>query len=200
MGLAPAAFVHLPHALVAPLVGLLARLHIPWASPEALAMLERGNIAPAADMTQLLGRPPKPPREFITPNLAACVARTAKWVWLSILMRLAIAAVWLTAGIVSAGIYPLERSVALVEATGVWSTAATTLVYFGAAIDVVLGLATLFMRQRSLLWLAQIAVIVAYTIIISIWLPEFWLHPFGPVVKNLPLLIAIYLMYEFERP
>ena len=162
-------------------------------------MLERGNTAAVADMAELLGRPPKPPREFIPPAFASGVARNAKWGWLSVPMRLAIAAVWLTAGVVSAGIYPLERSVALVEATGVRSTAAAALVYLGAAIDLVLGLATLFMRRRSLLWLAQIAVIMTYTIIISVWLPEFWLHPFGPVVKNLPLLIMIYLMYEFER-
>jgi hypothetical protein len=42
-------------------------------------------------------------------------------------------------------------------------------------------------------------VIVAYTLLITIWLPEFWLHPYGPVVKNIPLLAAICLLYEMDR-
>jgi len=49
------------------------------------------------------------------------------------------------------------------------------------------------------LWLLQLAVIIAYTAIITVWLPEFWLHPYGPVVKNLPVIIAIYLLFELER-
>ena len=48
-------------------------------------------------------------------------------------------------------------------------------------------------------WLAQLAVIIAYTAIITVWLPEFWLHPYGPVVKNLPVMVAIWLLYELER-
>jgi len=48
--------------------------------------------------------------------------------------------------------------------------------------------------------LAQIALIVGYTAIITARLPEFWLHPYGPVLKNLPMLAALWLLLEFERP
>ena len=44
------------------------------------------------------------------------------------------------------------------------------------------------------------ALIVAYSIIIAIRLPEFWLHPFGPLLKNVPLLAAILLLHEFDKP
>jgi hypothetical protein len=30
-------------------------------------------------------------------------------------------------------------------------------------------------------------------------LPEFWLHPYGPVLKNLPMLAALWLLLELER-
>jgi hypothetical protein len=199
MGLGRARFVRVPRMLAGTMLSLGARMHLSWASADSLAMLERGNTAPVGEMARVLGRLPRAPREFIKGDLASWAARNAKWTWLSVLMRLAIAAVWLTAGVVSAGIYPIERSVALVEATGVGPGLSTALVYLGAALDVSLGVATLTMRRRSLLWLAQIAVITVYTIIITLWLPEFWLHPFGPVIKNLPLVIAIYLVYEFER-
>jgi hypothetical protein len=55
------------------------------------------------------------------------------------------------------------------------------------------------MRRRLWLWRAQLCVIIGYTALITIWLPGFWLHPFGPVVKNLPMLAAIYALHELER-
>ena len=42
--------------------------------------------------------------------------------------------------------------------------------------------------------------IAVYTLIITVFLPEQWLHPYGPVVKNLPLLAAIVLLQQLERP
>jgi hypothetical protein len=49
---------------------------------------------------------------------------------------------------------------------------------------------------------AQVAIMLAYMAVISIFLPEFWLHPFGPLIKNLPLLAAtlIMLILEEEKP
>ncbi|MGZ5030831.1 MAG: DoxX-like family protein, partial [Methylobacter sp.] len=48
----------------------------------------------------------------------------------------------------------------------------------------------------------QIGIMLAYMLVISFYLPEFWLHPFGPLLKNLPLLMAILmsLIIEEERP
>ena len=34
---------------------------------------------------------------------------------------------------------------------------------------------------------------------LTVALPETWLHPFGPVVKNLPLLVAIVLVSRLSR-
>ena len=72
--------------------------------------------------------------------------------------------------------------------------------YGAAALDLVLGVASLLMRRRRWLWLAQIALILGYTAIITARLPEFWLHPYGPVLKNLPMLAALWLLLELDRP
>jgi hypothetical protein len=53
-------------------------------------------------------------------------------------------------------------------------------------------------RRRRLLWLAQIALVMGYTLIISIALPEFWAHPYGPILKNLVLIAAMLLLYCLE--
>ena len=40
----------------------------------------------------------------------------------------------------------------------------------------------------------------AYTALISIWLPEFWLHPFGPLLKNVPVFAMIGALLVLDRP
>jgi protein-S-isoprenylcysteine O-methyltransferase Ste14 len=41
-----------------------------------------------------------------------------------------------------------------------------------------------------------------YSIVITMYLPEIWLHPFGAMIKNLPLFCAtfVFLILEEERP
>jgi hypothetical protein len=37
-----------------------------------------------------------------------------------------------------------------------------------------------------------------YTVVIAWKLPEFLVHPYGPLTKNLPMLAAIWLLYALE--
>ena len=114
-------------------------------------------------------------------------------------MRFAIAAMWIFTGVVSAGLYPVDDSYALLARTGITGRAATVALYGAAALDFAIGIATLLMRDRRWLWLTQLSVIAGYTAIITLFLPEQWLHPYGPVLKNLPLLAAIWLLYVIEH-
>ena len=41
--------------------------------------------------------------------------------------------------------------------------------------------------------------ITVYTLVISVRLPEYWLHPFGPVLKNIPIIAMIIALHELER-
>lgn len=41
---------------------------------------------------------------------------------------------------------------------------------------------------------------LGYTVIISMRLPEFWLHPYGPMTKNLPHLAVMLLLWFLDRP
>jgi hypothetical protein len=60
--------------------------------------------------------------------------------------------------------------------------------------------ATLMLRRRVLLWWLQIALMLGYMVLITWALPEFWLHPFGPILKNLPMLAAVALLLALEEP
>jgi uncharacterized protein YbjT (DUF2867 family) len=188
MGLGRARYVQMPQALV----GLAAGSGLGLLGRDSLAMLERGNTADASALRELLGREPKPAAKFDVR------ARDAQLGWLMPLLRVAIAIVWLTAGVVSAGVFPVEESLAMLARTGIAGTAATFALYAAAAFDFAIGIATLALRRRRALWTLQLAVILGYTAIITLFLPEQWLHPFGPVVKNLPLLAAILLLRQVE--
>jgi hypothetical protein len=37
----------------------------------------------------------------------------------------------------------------------------------------------------------QVAIVAAYTLLLGIAIPELWSDPFGPLLKNLPLLALI---------
>jgi hypothetical protein len=49
-----------------------------------------------------------------------------------------------------------------------------------------------------MLWPAQLLLIAGYTLLITVFLPEYWLHPYGPISKNLPLMAAIALLWAAE--
>ena len=69
----------------------------------------------------------------------------------------------------------------------------------GAALwDALLGLALALRWRPVLIGGLMVATMAVFTALISFGLPEFWLHPFGPVSKNIPLAIAILVMMVLE--
>lgn len=166
---------------------------------ESLGMLLRGNVAPAAGISAVLGHAPRPVEAFVPPPGARASATAARLSWLLPLMRAAVAIVWIWTGIVSLGVYPVEASYALLARVGLTGAAAAAALYGAALLDLAFGIGIYALRDRTWLWRAQIALIVGYTIIITLFLPEQWLHPYGPILKNLPLLVAILLLAEFEK-
>jgi len=67
-----------------------------------------------------------------------------------------------------------------------------------SAFDLLMGLGILLLARRRWLWLLQLGLIGFYTVVIAWKLPEFLIHPYGPLTKNLPMLAAIWLLYEQE--
>jgi uncharacterized protein YbjT (DUF2867 family) len=164
---------------------------------DALRMLDRGNSADPALTANLIGRPPRPVAAFITDPEAE---RTrAKLDWLLPILRWSIALVWIITAVVSFGLYPPAASYELLARTGIPEALRPLMLYGAAAFDLLLGLGILFLKRRRWLWLAQLALIGFYTVVIAFKLPEFLLHPYGPLTKNLPMLAAIWLLYQLEE-
>ena len=165
---------------------------------ETLAMLERGNVASDAKTREMLGRAPRPVEAFVSPETAAAASVSATLAWMQPLLRASIALVWIWTGIVSLGLYRPSESYALLARLGATGTMATVMLYGAALLDIALGVGVFVLRDRRWLWAAQIAVMLAYTVLISIWLPEWWLHPYGPMIKNVPMLVATMLLAVLE--
>ena len=79
-------------------------------------------------------------------------------------------------------------------------TGAIVVLYLAAAIDCGFGLATIFRPGRRL-WLSQGLLIITYAMIVAIAIPDALLDPFGPILKNLPILAILLLLFsEGARP
>ena len=189
MGLARAPFIPVPLVLVRAVAG-----------SEAVDMLQRGNTASPAAFSCVLGRPPRPVEAFLQGTDAALLRVTSRLAWLMPLLRWALALTWVVSGVVSLGLYPMASSLEILARAGLTGAIAYGALFSGAFLDIAMGVATLFLKPgRRWMWRAQLAVIAVYTAIITVALPELWLHPFGPVLKNLPMMAAIVLLHELEQ-
>jgi hypothetical protein len=68
---------------------------------------------------------------------------------------------------------------------------------FASVLDAAIGCALLFKPWRWL-WPAQAALVGGYSAIMSVCLPGFWLHPFAPLSKNLPILALLLLLWRLH--
>lgn len=167
---------------------------------DTAAMLLRGNAAPAARFTELLGRPPRDSETFLDPAQGPALRVQAVLGWARPLLRFALALLWLWTAAVSLGLYPVELSYGLLARAGLHGSLSAIALHGAAGLDLLLGVLTLWCppRWRWWLWPSQLALVGGYTLLVTLFLPEYWLHPYGPISKNLPIMAAIALLWGLE--
>lgn len=112
-------------------------------------------------------------------------------------LRLTLAILWIASGIVGF-IIPAAQSAAMLEPTGIPAWAAAPLVYTASIVDLLLGLALIFRYQVILAGILMCVSLFVYTVFIGVLLPEYWLEPFGSLLKNIPLIPAVLIMMALE--
>lgn len=192
-------FVPVPAPLLRAMSAMLGRF-VPFLSRETMRMLDAGSSAAPAPLTHLLGHEPRDVETFIDAGHRATLRQAAMLHWLRPLLRWSLAAMWLGTAFVSAFVYPVPDSLALLARTGLHGGIANLALYGAAALDALLGLMLFAPRWRRLSYSLQLLLIAAYTVIITLFLPEYWAHPYGPILKNLPLLAAIATARELDAP
>ena len=191
MGLRPAPVVRVPRALAAPALAigdLLGRLG--WSSPirtTAIKQMDHDVSGHDSGWAERLGVSSRGFSRFLaeTPASVQDVWHARLW----FVRPVAIATLglfWLITGLISFG--PGWNGAVAILHEGGYGGWSGPVAWWGALLDVVLGLA-LFVRP----WTARVAVFmclatVGYLIAGTLSLPHYWIDPLGPWLKVLPMM------------
>jgi len=105
--------------------------------------------------------------------------------------------IWIMSGISSLIAFDISRD--LMAELGQRGEAADFIIVTAALGDIFLGLAIWFTQVRDKVLFVQIGVIAIYSLIITLTMPEYWLHPFAPVIKNLAMLMLIFYLLKEKK-
>lgn len=198
MGILPAIEIPIPQLIMKWLAGTAGLIPGAILNADTWKMLQEGNTGDTSAVTKILGRAPHRIDEFISTGEAAELRQQAFAAWRNMLLRLSLAFVWIVTGLVSLFLFSRDDSLAMLSRVGIEGTFAQVALYSAAVIDFTFGIATLI-RPCRVLWTAQLALILVYTLIIAIALPEYLIHPFGPITKNVPIVAMLFLLYAEEK-
>lgn len=110
-------------------------------------------------------------------------------------LRFSLGFLWLWSGIQPA-LTAADMSLDLLGRAGIAAEWQTVAFYASSALDIFFGILcfTKF-RNYRLLWLSQFTVVLGYSVIVACRLPEMWLHPFAPLIKNVPILAVLFYLF-----
>jgi hypothetical protein len=108
--------------------------------------------------------------------------------------KYSLAFLWIFTGITSICFSP-EIGYEILASASITGLMADVSVYAGGALDIVIGLWLLSSIKLRLCCIVQVVIIVLYTMLLTFINPSFWLHPFGPITKNFPIIVLIAFIY-----
>lgn len=87
--------------------------------------------------------------------------------------------------------YGAPQTKALVHSLGLPMDWADPLRVGSSVLDILVAAELLLGRSAARVALVQLAIVCGYTVVIGVTLPRLWLDPLGPLLKNLPVMLAI---------
>jgi uncharacterized protein YbjT (DUF2867 family) len=165
----------------------------------ALRQLEFGNVGSLERFVDATGIQPRRWHDALLARPSQSQDRWhARIYFLRPLLRLALAGLWIVSGLVG-----LRQPASAVSSTlasfGLVGAVGSAILWASCLLDVFIGTALVFRLRPGLLAIVQLAVILGYTIGLTYARPALWFDPFGPLLKNLPIMIAIPLLAAMER-
>jgi hypothetical protein len=123
--------------------------------------------------------------------------RRAEW-WL----RIGLALIWLTEGLFPKIVFPSPVERALVTNSGLVAGDPATFLHILGIAEIAAGLCLLVLRGRLLqaALAMQALALVALPLLVAWQDPLLWVHPFGPLTKNVPILAATVVLFLTSQP
>lgn len=115
-----------------------------------------------------------------------------------LLLRASLATVWLWEGLGPKLLFVQADELRVVEHLGFVRAQAVALVHAAGVGEVLMALLTLTLRGRALRWLLSVCLVLLLVLpaLVTLSQPELWLHPFGPLTKNLVLVAATSVLWR----
>ena len=118
------------------------------------------------------------------------------------LLRASLVVVWLATAVVSVWELHGQSRELLAGLPTAWAGGhapwlPTAIILAGAAADAVLGL-WLALRPGRKAYGAALLMMLAMTVLATAIQPAWWLHPFGPLTKNLPIAAILWVLLQDE--
>ena len=201
LGLGAMPFLAVPSSVLGFFAWLNEIVEIGPGDREFLGLLERGNTGDPSSITTALGRAPL--------SLAQSLARQpasladlwrARLYFLQPLLRLTLAFLWIGTGLVSFGMFPPAEFYVMLGELGLTGPLAEVALFGAAGANLVLG-ALLVAKWRPGLVASAMLVLLAVFSFAALTLPhEYWLTPFAPILKNLPIAVGLLTLIGMEPP
>lgn len=108
------------------------------------------------------------------------------------------AVVWITEGLFPKVLFPQPLEVGIIAWWGVSEATARTMIRVTGALQVASGVLALTLRGRPLRALlgAQLLALLVLPVVVTVPLPLLWVHPFGPLTKNVVILAGTYVRWR----
>jgi uncharacterized protein YbjT (DUF2867 family) len=161
-------------------------------STNSLEQMVAGNAGDSAAFSQAVGFVPCSLDAALRDRPAQVQDRWhARLFFLAPVLQGVLALMWLASAWL--GLFHGTRETALlVEAARLPASWINPLHVGSSALDILIAVQLLFDRSAVRSAFIQLMVVFGYTIVIGTLLPELWLDPLGPLLKNLPVMVAIY--------
>ena len=196
LGFGPAPLVEIPM----PFVRAVARLGDVLGGPvnsTALRQMAFGNDGAPEPFVAATGIRPRGWRNALRAHPAQTQDRWhARLYFLRPLLRVALAAMWLVSGL-SGLLHRAELAARLASWLG--SGGSEAFVWASSSFDIAVACLVALRWRTGLMTAVQILAIGAYSVALTVLDPALWLAPFGPLIKNGPILIAVAVLAAIEH-
>jgi len=191
LGLGEARLLHLPM----PVMRLMARLGDVVGdgpiSSNSLDQMIAGNAGDSAAFAQAIGFTPRSLGMALRDRPSQVQDRWhARLFFLAPLLQAVLLLMWLASAWLGL-FHGAAATTQLVSAAGLPESWSMPLRIGGSLLDIAIAAQLLFDRSPARSASCQLLVVGAYTLVIGAILPHLWLDPLGPLLKNLPIMVAI---------